>query len=190
MSASEYFVVLDDVNLPNRWHLGSPFSGDTAEEVLPEAFIDGVPVDPLQNLVIPISRKGIPLDFTFADFDMPVVSSFVGAIFSGFGKEAIQRIPIRIQGGNQGGYEILNVTKKVRCIDERKTSVIKWTEADGEPGKVGQYRQIMNLRIDRTPAHGLHVFRVDGWEIALIISADLRKELMQREVSGVRYEPA
>ncbi|WP_341249420.1 hypothetical protein [Cupriavidus pauculus] len=62
----------------------------------------------------------------------------------------------------------------------------RWTEDDGQPDKVGDYR-INTLRIVPTKAAGHELFRVKGWLVALVCSERIRDLLISQGVTGIRF---
>lgn len=75
---------------------------------------------------------------------------------------------------------VLNSLRVVLCLDERRSELLEWTKNDHRSDLAGQYRQVTNLVVDceRIPRDA-HFFRIDGWRVALIVSADV-KEAMER----------
>ncbi|MGT2512646.1 imm11 family protein [Cupriavidus basilensis] len=83
-------------------------------------------------------------------------------------------------------FEILNVLDIVDCVDEEKSDFSRWTEEDGRPDKVGDYRMnVLRVNADKVAGHGL--FRVKGWQIALVCSQRIRDLLIEHGVTGVRF---
>jgi hypothetical protein len=48
---------------------------------------------------------------------------------------------------------------------------------------------IMKIWIDPAIALGHHTYRIDGWSIALIVSAQVKDMFVQHHVSGVEFDP-
>ena len=120
---------------------------------------------------------------------MPVVREKIGDLIAKFAPSQIQRVPAKIDTiENEKAFEILNVIRSISCLDERRSDVVYWTEYDGRPDKIGQFRMITKLRIDPDRVGREHVFRIDGWKIALVISDQLRRELLASEVTGIHFE--
>src|SRR5579864_2474205 len=181
-----FYSIEDDLSLEGRWFLQGPVT-PSGLEVDPRRFITAEPFSTNGSLRIPLRYKGTPLGFTFADFDMPVVSSKVGQLISSVCGADVQRFPANVDGSAEH-FEILNVLCKRPCLDEaRSRSITKWTENDGRPDKVGQLRMVIGLRIDPTAVANHHAFRIDGWEIALIASERLKTLLEKHMVSGITF---
>ncbi len=180
--------MIDDVELPNRWYLKSPRDG-RGRPIDPESFRRATSVSLVAPLALATRRDGTPLDFTFADFDMPVVSVRTLEILSAVALQMFQAFRARVDGYS-GEYAIVNFLRVCACLDESKSEFIKWTKADNRADKIGQYRQISRLVIDPVPARNLDVFRLDGWRIALLVSERIQQAFVEGKVTGVRFMPA
>src|ERR1043165_534973 len=143
----KFYRIENNLSIEGRWFLQGPVTR-SGLEVDPRRFITAEPFSTKDPLRVPLRQKGTPLEFTFADFDMPVVSPEVGTIFSSLCGSDVQRIPASVDGRAEN-VEILNVLCKRPCLDEsRSQSITRWTENDGRPDKVGQLRMVIGLRID------------------------------------------
>jgi hypothetical protein len=186
MSEERYYELLADPEATSRWYLKSPLDSDD-NEVDPRTFTQGVPVNILQSLRLPLRRAGDRVDFNFCDFDMIVTPSDLNSGLESLVGPAIQRIPIAIEDQNEM-FEILNVCKRIECVDESRSLATKWTAENGRPEKIGQYRMIVSLKIDASAAKGHDIFRVSGWPIAVIVSERVKRFFESRKVSGLNYE--
>jgi hypothetical protein len=196
-----YFELRDDVEMPGRWHLNGLFDGSGREldsriftygtsisvqfPMRIPSFRDGTIIEAPPPLQVPPKRSGIPLDFTFASFDMPVVTARVAAILVALAGRDIQRIPVLAHP--ECDSEIINVVSRVPCIDRTLSDIEWWTEADGHPEMVGKPRMIIKLVIDKSHVPGCNIFRPEGWEVVIIVSDMVRNALEQEQVSGVKF---
>ena len=183
--SSKFYRILDDGELAGRWWLKSA-NEPGGNPVDPELFGEGRFLSIRTPLTISIRYKGEPLDWTFADFDMPVVSKRTAALLRNICGDDLQSFAATIDGYD-GDFEVLNFLKVIRCLDEKKSDVMFWKEGDGRPDKVGQYRQVANMRIDSSQISDANIFRIAGWEIALIVSERIRHSLVEYKTSGVRF---
>jgi hypothetical protein len=183
-----FFTLNDDIDHPGRWFLQAPVNR-LGTEVDPRLFTEGNPVRVTEPLVVGVRSAGHPLDFTFADFDMPVVRRATADILSEVAPQDVQRIPTAVKGYD-GEYEILNIVTRRPAIDERRSMITRWTEEDGWPEKVGKYFMVARLRVDPQRANGVGIFRLTGWEIAVVVSDDIRRALVEAEVTGVKFTEA
>jgi hypothetical protein len=186
MSSRRFYRLLADRTASTRWHLKSPLD-PSGSEVDPRSFTQGVPVGPQPPLTLPIRREGREVDFNFCDFDMVVTPAVVNAELEELVGPAIQRIAVTVDG-RADEFEILNVCGLVRCVDETRSLLTMWTDADERPEKVGQFRTIVKLKIFAAAADRHHIFRIAGWPIALIASEEVKGLLEDTGVSGVKYD--
>lgn len=183
---TKYFRVLAAKDAVDRWFLRAPVNS-FGEEVDPRIFTESLACDVTDPLTLPVRRSGKVVDFNFADFDMPVLSAAAIDQLQSIAGVHLQRVPVAIPGIT-ARFELLNVLDSVDCIDEKSSVYTKWTPADGRPEKVGEYRMFVNLRVDRQRAEGHHLFRIDGWKVALVISELVKQTLEGLNVSGVEYQ--
>jgi hypothetical protein len=181
-----FYRLLADPAATSRWHVKSPLD-PSGNEVDPRSFTQGVPVDSLLPLTLPLRRSGDEVDFNFCDFHMIVTPASVNTRLQAFAGSAIQRIPVAIDS-RKGEFEILNVCDLVPCVDESRSLFTRWTGEDGRPDKVGQFRMIVKLKIDPAAAAGHEIIRVADWPIALIASENVKHLLEALNVSGLVYE--
>jgi hypothetical protein len=199
-----YFTLDDDVYLEGRWFLNGLY--DAAGTHLDSRdFTYGRPMNvgpPLQvslwndekiiAIVPPLRvsrrRDGYPLDFTYADGDMPVVTTSVGNILASFAEADIQRFPVQIDQ-IRGDFEIINVVSLVDCIDVKRSEIQWFAEGnDVRPDLAGTPEMITKLIIDpNRVSNECHVFRVEGWDIAVIVSDLVKNAIEDAGVSGIRF---
>ena len=200
----KYFRIDDDVHLEGRWflnglydaagtHLDSrDFTYGRAMNVGPPLHVSSWNDEKIIAVVPPLRvsrrRDGYPLDFTFADGDMPVVTTRVGHILASLAEADIQRFPVQIdQEGSD--FEIINVVSLIDCIDVER-SEIQWFEEgnDVRPDLAGTPEMITKLIIDpNRVGDQCHVFRVEDWDVAVIVSDLVKKALEDAGVSGIRF---
>jgi hypothetical protein len=181
-----YYRLVDDKRIRGRWYLKGPVGPD-GRQVDPRIFLDGQSLEVPGPLTVPLRRNGAPLDFTLADFDMPVLRAEYGEALAKLAPREVQLVPARIQGAD-GQFVVLNATSALTCLDEGRSEVSFWTAEDGEPEQVGRYRMVASPQVDLARTNGQHVFRIAGWEVALIVSEDARTLL--RDARGAVFEPA
>ncbi|HKQ79085.1 MAG TPA: DUF1629 domain-containing protein [Blastocatellia bacterium] len=137
-------------------------------------------------LTVPLRKPGKPLGLTLADFDMPVASKEVADLLVSLAPKDIQRIPVEVSS-QPLDYEIINVTTTIKCLDEKESEILWWTEADKRPDKVGQYRMITMLKIIPELVKKSQVFRIEGWKIALVMSETVKIALEKSGITGIRF---
>ena len=198
--ANLYYDLRDDVEFPGRWFLRGPVDS-LGQKIDERVFTEGTPVGrvvPLwtgdTTIAVPpfriVPREcGVPLDFTFADFDMPVLKAELAEALTALAPDAIQRIPVDVESAN-GKYEIVNIIGKVKCLDEERCVYKWWTDADNRPEMVGRYRGVGPIVIKPELAAGRNIFRIAGWEIAVVVSQRIKDLFESLEVTGVKFKSA
>lgn len=181
------YRILDDFSIKDRWHLRAPEAED-GREIDARDFLSGGQYHGPTRLRVRLRRSGQPLQFTFGDFDMPIVSREVHDRLVEFDRDSIQLIPVMIEHTSEP-YWILNVLHHFKCVDEERSEFTKWKSEDGRPEKVGQYRMFAKLVLDNERTSDAPIFRVDGWKTALIVSTDVKRAIEESNSHGVRFEP-
>jgi len=99
----------------------------------------------------------------------------------------VQLIPVNVQG-QPDQYLILLATKLIRCIDDAASEEVRfWLPEHGQPERVGDYKSVSGLRIDPTKVGDAKVFRTRGWNLALIVSEDIKQALERARVTGAQF---
>jgi len=152
-----YFRLVDDMTIPNRWHLGFATLSDGSEPRLRAGFR----LDSPESLSIPVTHAGSPLEFTLTSFAVPVATGKLASAVSVAAENEVQVAPVCIAG--QTGMAVLNALRVVRCLDESRSEFVKWTTQDHRADLAGQYRQITRMVLDplRIPTDA-HFFRIEG----------------------------
>lgn len=184
-SPMKYFRLTDDMTFPGRWFLNGIHAA-TGQSVDPRVFTSAAPVSDHKPVRVSVRVPGTPLDFTLGDFDVPVITAAVARILEPLASADLQLMPARIEGV-AGDHEILNVVHAIACLDERRSEFIRWTEADGRPDKIGQYRMVTKLHVDPVRVGPAQVFRIDGWKVALVVSEAIRAALVSSGLSGMVF---
>jgi hypothetical protein len=119
---------------------------------------------------------------------MPVVRTGVGDILDGQLGCMVERIPVVVSGvAAEGAFEVLNILSVVDCLDQQRSQITWWTEADGRPDRVGRMRMVTRMAIDQSRAEGLHLFRIAGWAIAVVADEHVRSAFLRFGVTGVTF---
>lgn len=184
-----YFRLKEDMQAGN-WDLGDPLDGQGHEVDDPYIFAAGQPVDVTGRLEVPVDEPGRRLDFCTAGIGAaPILHVRVATLLTELAPEDVQLIPVNIQGAPDQ-YLILVATKRIRCIDDQASEEVRyWEPAHGQPDRVGDYKSVMGLRIDTTKVGDAKVFRTEGWDIALIVSEDIKHALERIGATGVKFTP-
>lgn len=183
-----YFRLTEDVYVPGRWHLRTPTDAQGRELDAPWMFTQGAPIPPPGRLRAPIAHSGKPLDFSLTGLEVPIVHARVATLLQELAPEDVQLVPVEV-AGHPDEFFILVATRTIRCIDDAACNEVElWTEEEGGPEKVGQYRDVYGLRIDPSKVGDAKVFRTWGWWEALIVSEDVKDALDRLGATGVEFQ--
>jgi hypothetical protein len=163
-----YRVLADNVAFADRWFLDEPLSAE-GRHIDARLFTYGEKYVGPSPVAVPVRYWGRPVSVHLAAFDMPVVTRQVAQIIQGIAPQAVERFSVLV-ANDIAGYEILNVLTLVDCLDQQRSIIQRWTEADKRPDKTGKPEMVMNLQIDPARAAGHHIFRIRDWDVALIVS--------------------
>lgn len=170
-----------------QWFLGAPV--DHADQTLdPRIFTDCRRLGDLGPLRVPIQERGCPCAVSFGPFDLPIVTAHLGSLLVGAAPGDVELVPVNVEG-ERADYHILNVVTCLDCIDPDRTDGERWTIEDGRPEKIGQYSMIIDLKLDPGCVKGPRIFRVEGWEVVIAVTEDIRTLLERAGVSGARFDP-
>jgi hypothetical protein len=127
------------------------------------------------------------MDYTETPYGVPILSSRLVEVISRVAGNDVQVVRTRV--GSSDGYWIMNVLRAVRCIDESRSDYRKWTEADGRPDRIGQYRAVDILRVDPTKIdHSARIFRLDGWKVAVLASEEVADAIRRENFIGPVFQ--
>jgi hypothetical protein len=187
MARSRYFILRDDLGIPGRWHLRSPLD-ERGEQVDTWQFKEGRRLDIQGPIRFPVRPSGEPLEFTLSSFTIPVLHERVASVLERLPRrDEVQLIPVRVEGRAEPCF-ILNALRIIRCIDDaRCEEVLYWSPEDGEPEKVGKYRNVRGMKVDPAKAGGVDVLRAWGWVVPLIVSERVKRALEQEGVTGTDF---
>lgn len=183
---SRYYELDDDRYHPGRWHLRSPVD-EHGQKINPWQFDAGQWLAPQGTIRFPVRPDGVELDFSWAAFSILVVTRRFVRLFERLGIQEVQFLPVQVEN-HAGPYFILNTLRTVRCIDEARCAEVRhYKPEDGQPEKVGEYKDVRGLRIDPTKVGDARIFRPWGWSLALIVSEDLKQALEHEGLTGTRF---
>jgi hypothetical protein len=180
----KYYELFDEVNIPGRWHLGEVFNridGSTLE------LWSGLRMNKPVSLDAEITHAGKPLDFFLTSFANPIARKPLAEALAAIAGNDLQVLPVNIAGYKD--FEILNILRVIRCLDEKKSKFSKWTKDSFRPDKAGQYEWVTNLTVDPSQiSPSAHIFRIEGWKITVVVS-EQTKALMERcGCFGAKFE--
>jgi hypothetical protein len=180
-----YFDILDNTEIPGRWFLKSPLMANAAE-VDPNLFRSGNHVQIRGSLQLPVRNSGSPLDFTFADLELPVLRLWTAELIAAVASDNVQLIPIHVEGQSEE-FAILNVLSVIDCFDRKRSVFDLWGKHEGSAELEGKIAGVYELRIDRQRTKGKRLFRIVGWEGRIIVCNEIKSCLEANQVSGIIF---
>ena len=171
------FVGKDGVEIDSRY-LACGMEVDIGNgEAAPRPKDAIVVVPPVQIRVA--AGRGRPFDLAFGGLGVPVATDVTTGIIQSYGYRNMQAIPAYVKGVD-GGFSVINITRRISCLDIQR-SIIDWGGKQAGPSQ--RPVAIFKIVVDPSAIGDNHIFRLQGWESALIVSEALKAAL---EDSGVR----
>ncbi|QDE72035.1 hypothetical protein BHS09_36450 [Myxococcus xanthus] len=183
-----FFDLGADEYVKGRWYLGDPtgMNGKEIEDVW--QFADGNAVEIFERLRFPVRRPGVALDIDFAGVGLaPVVTERVASVFRELAPDDVQLFPVDVAGESRP-YFLLNVARKIRCIDEEASEEVQIRTAEEYTDRIGEYCSVMGLRIDKSKVGAARVFRLWGWRVPLIVDEEIKDALEANGIFGGKFE--
>jgi len=185
-----YFKIDDDVYVKGRWYLVDPTDQNGVD--VSAVFWRASPAKVAGPIKLGHSNaapRGNPLDYTRITGDIvPVVRLCVAEILVRLAPTDIELVPAFADGFQEQLF-IVNVLTVRQCIDEAASvRVEKFTEEDREifPDKIGSYRRVWGLKIDKSKAQDSKVFRTWGWG-AVIVDEEIKNAFEATRVTGAKF---
>jgi hypothetical protein len=181
----KYYRVLNDLHIEDRWFLGEVNFDD--EWDFWQYVSPGVALVPDKELVVSVTEEGKSLDFNMADFELLIINEKVASLLN---KEEVQLIPIKVDKlKSKVPYFLMVVKNAIDCVDEEKSQFMKWEPGNKiRPDKVGEYENFMKLVINPSKVGSTNIFRIKGFDVAVIISQSLKESLEKNNIKGVRFK--
>lgn len=181
-----FFELRDEMKIKGRWHLRGPVDRQ-GNPVQSWQFNEGRALV-IDYILFPVNPVGVELEFTISTLGIPVLHGRVTSLLQELNLlQNVQLIPAHIEG-HKAPYFILNPLSIVRCVDDARCEEVQyWGPEDGEPTRVGQYRDIVGLKIDHSKVGDVNIFRPWGWQVALIVSERVKQTMEDEDVIGPRF---
>jgi hypothetical protein len=182
----KYYRIIDDINYPQRWHLG-----DIIEVKDNWPFIYGKKIDVellVKELHVKIYKDGNPMDYTTSEaYSIPIVSELLKKQLGGV--RDLQFIPVKIWDKSIDlRYFIMVATNKLDCVNEELSVFGKFAENDPiRPDLAGNYSWFTKLIIDEAKAEGKDVFRIAKACHYLIISQRVKDAIEDVNAIGAKF---
>ncbi len=142
------------------------------------AFSRGVAFSVDQPIYVPIKKKGRMSDIIINGFGTPIVSTKCARLLVSLAASDIQLVPAIIEG--HGDAFIMNVVSVIDCLDFERSRVDFFPDDFYDQTKAGTPRMVSCLTIVESQAAGHHLFRIQGWQVAIVASQEV-VHLVQKE---------
>jgi uncharacterized protein DUF1629 len=182
----KYYDIFDDTRIPGRWHLRMPVDEQGAW-IDTWQFKEGKTLDIQGPIHFRVKPAGVVLEYTLS-MGVPIVHRRVVSLFERLGlQKEVQFLPVEVEGQREPWF-ILNALRVIRCIDDaRCDEVFYWGPEDGEPDRIGQYRNVRGLKVDVEKIGDAHIFRPWGWLVVLIVSEHVKQAMEAEGITGARF---
>lgn len=177
-----FFRILDDLSLKNRWFLSSINLRNHSEiwKFVQAGYIS----KPQKGLKIDILEQGNSLDLTMCDFEVLIANQKAASLFS---EDDVQKIPILINSIEEP-YFIIVIKNELDCVDREKSEYLLWKEGNEiRPDLAGTYQVISKLILDTSVIGDMNIFRVKGYNVALIVSEKIKNQFDAMKLTGIRF---
>ncbi|RKG92451.1 hypothetical protein D7V88_06100 [Corallococcus terminator] len=182
-----YFDLYENV-AEGFWCLGHPLDSSRQKLDDPWQFTVGKPAHFTGQIQLPLSLEGETRDFSHAAFATPVVHARLADLFKALAPNDVELIPVEVDS-HPGPYFILNAIRTISCVDvEASEEAHYWKEDDGFPEKVGTLSSLYGMRIDSSKVGDAKVFRPSEWDVALIVSEDIKEAMERAGITGAKFE--
>jgi hypothetical protein len=134
-----------------------------------------------------VFQPGPMVDFDRVSFGIPVFSHRAAIVVQRICGGDVQLLNATVHNP-QSEMRIANITRCIDCIDREKSLITYYSPDHLE--KPGEISGVLRLFVDSEAAKNHHMLRPMGWEIALIVSEVVKRELEAIEFTGGEFWPA
>lgn len=133
-----------------------------------------------------IAHPGLIGDVSFP-VEGPVVRASLAAEMRALAGDDVQWIDVDVEG-TADRFMVMNTLREFDCVDEQR-SIVSYAKGDAKLPPDTRYRGIGQLHIRGDVVGNSNVFRVAHWDVALIVSEEMRRLLESHEATGVHFVP-
>lgn len=174
-----FYRLTDDKYYNDRWFLGKIPSVDnwSLYSKAPES---------TENLSVSVNKNGNEMDFTLMSaYAVPIVSDRLKDVLSVF--SGVDFIPVKVNGFG-GDYFVMIINNVIECVNESDSEYQKFEIDDPvRPDKAGSFRAFFKLVIDPAKVIGMDIFRINRFELAIIVSESVKKVIENLGATGTEF---
>jgi hypothetical protein len=175
-----YYLLRNDLNYPNRWFLG-PIRLPASLDVWTLTGLG--PILPPGPIHVDVSA-GRVLDFTFADFSIPILNSKAASFLPA---SEVQLLGVDV--GGLANFFLLLVVNEVDCVDESASDFLKFDEQHPiRPDLAGKYELFYKLVVNKTQCAAHSIFKIKGCHHYIIVNEAIRDSMHDANIKGVYFE--
>ncbi|ATB38575.1 hypothetical protein CYFUS_004010 [Cystobacter fuscus] len=137
---------------------------------------------------IGLYAPGHPLDFSTTALSVSIIHGKVKKLLDQLGLSSqMQLFPITVEGQAEP-YYLLNLLRVVRCIDDARCEEVAYRTAEaGYEDRIGEYRNVVGMRIDPSKVGDAETFRPWGWQTNIIVSERVKRAMEESGMTGARF---
>jgi hypothetical protein len=178
----KYVQLRHDFELPGVWGL----SIRDLQDGRPPRLAAGIRYDGQTPIETTVRDRGEPCDFTVTAFNVPIATTELANAIEAVASSDVQLVPLAIEAHPR--FFALNSIRVVSCVDESRSEFVKWTAGDQRADKTGQFKQVSKLVLNRSAIPSdAHFFRIEGWRVALVVSADVMTAMVRVGCVGAKF---
>ena len=184
MDFYDVFFVHDPDPVPSFWFLtmGDRFADGSCVDIW--AYTQCRRVQNPKTVPIIIKERGEYADYNYvAVAGVPLISQRLAGLLSEVARDDVQLIPAQIDA--PGNWYVANVLPRVDAINHER-SIIHYRDNDN-PHRPGEPRGVIRLVIDPDRVAGLDIFRLFGWNVALIVSQRIKERCECEGMTNMQF---
>ncbi len=128
-----------------------------------------------------------PPQLFFGPHGMLIADAKVGHLIASLCAGDVQCVPLIIPS-LATEHVIVNILRSIECVDEQRSVLEQLPLVQRKRGR--KYNTLLHLFIEASKVAGSHLFRVAEWQIAVVVSEQLRELLESHNVSGLVFDEA
>ncbi len=186
-----YYLLRQDTSIRDRWVLGPVRNVDNWRLIAP-------PVELMEpgGYTVDVRQEGVEVDYTLAGYaGAPVLSAKACAALAGLAEVDVPHrhvvlAPLVVVGRHsQQTCALMIVETRLDCVDERRSEFERFERDDPvRPDLAGQYQCFFNLVVDPARTASRHIFRLEKYPGALVVSGDVKARFERAGVVGARFD--
>lgn len=163
---------------------------DDAGEPLDEStLVQCIPCRARLPLRYEARKGGRVYDWNWGLFLLPIIRSAIAEQLLEVAGADVELVPLEVPGVEEP-MSVVNILSRPDCVDElRSAEVRRFTAADGDPERVGKYKWVGGLIVDPLRVGGANLFRVAGYEIAMVASRRFVDVARRAAWTGIDFAP-